>query len=89
MAKIDIDHQHGLEQQQARTKLEELAQQLEAKYKLQFTWQGERVQLKGTGVKGELRLDPGRISGRIEVPFILKGKVERALNERLDKEFPA
>lgn len=89
MAKIKIDHKHGLDDEAARSKLEELVEKLGQKYKLKSTWQGDAVELKGTGVKGDLRLSQGKIAGVVDVPFFLKGKVEKALAERLDQEFPA
>ena len=89
MAKIDIDHNHGLSMEQARDKLKELAAKLEQKYKLAFTWNGDDVDLKGMGIKGQLRLTEGRLAGELDVPFILKNKVKKALDERIDREFPA
>jgi putative polyhydroxyalkanoate system protein len=89
MAKISIFHRHGLDMDQARAKLKGLAAQLEQKYRLKFSWNGDAVALKGTGVQGDLRLAEGQISGELDVPFFLKGKVEKALRERLGQEFPA
>lgn len=89
MAKIDIDHQHRLDMDQAREKLRELAAKLEQKYKLAFTWDGDDVALKGMGIKGQLRLSAGRIAGELDVPFILKNKVKKALDDRIEQEFPA
>lgn len=89
MAKISIDHRHGLDMEQARDRLRGLTSQLEKKYRLTFTWKGDSVALKGTGIKGDLQLAEGRISGVVDVPFFLKGKVEKALNERIGQEFPA
>lgn len=89
MAKIDIDHQHRLDMDQAREKLKELAAKLEQKYKLAFTWDGDDVALKGMGIKGQLRLSAGRIAGELDVPFILKNKVKKALDDRIEQEFPA
>ena len=89
MAKIDIDHQHRLDMDQAREKLKELAAKLEQKYKLAFTWDGDDVALKGMGIKGQLRLSAGRIAGELDVPFILTNKVKKALDDRIEQEFPA
>ena len=89
MARIDIDHSHGLDMDAAREKLKQLAAKLEQKYKLAFTWSGDDVALKGMGIKGQLRLTEGRIAGELDVPFILKNKVKKALDDRIDKEFPA
>jgi len=89
MARIDIDHNHGLDMDSAREKLKQLAAKLEQKYKLAFTWSGDDVALKGMGIKGQLRLSEGRIAGELDVPFILKNKVKKALDDRIDKEFPA
>ncbi len=89
MAKIDIDHSHSLDMDQAREKLRELAAKLEQKYKLAFTWSGDDVAIKGMGVKGELRLTQGRLAGELDVPFILKKKVQKALDDKIGQEFPA
>lgn len=89
MAKIDIDHRHGLDMEKAREKLRELAAKLEQKYKLAFTWSGDDVAIKGMGVKGQLRLTQGRLAGALDVPFILKNKVKKALDDRIEQEFPA
>ena len=89
MAKINIDHKHKLDNDEARSKLEKLVDQLEKKYSIKCTWNGDDVDLKGTGVKGKLSLGQGRLHGFVDVPFFLKGKVEKALSEKMGKEFPA
>jgi len=89
MAKIDIRHQHKLPLDQAREKLRALAREFESRFKLTVNIKGDSVDIKGTGVKGELSLQDGKIGGFLDVPFFIKGKVERALQERMQKEFPA
>ncbi len=89
MAKINISHKHSLNRDEARAKLEKLVDQLEQKYKISYDWSGDDVNLKGTGVKGKLSIGEGKLEGFVDVPFFLKGKVEKALAERMGKEFPA
>lgn len=89
MAKINISHTHSLNKDEAKIKLEKLVEQLEQKYKLTCTWNGDDVDLKGTGVKGKLSMGDRKLEGFVDVPFFLKGKVEKALSEKMDKEFPA
>jgi putative polyhydroxyalkanoate system protein len=88
MARISMDHRHGLSMEQSREKLADLSKKLEEKYHLSFSWVGDSVDIKGPGVKGNLALSEGCISGFLDVPFFLKGKVERALEEKLSQEFP-
>ncbi len=89
MAKINISHVHSLNNDEAKAKLEKLVKQLEQKYKITCTWSGDDVDLKGTGVKGKISMQEGKLEGFVDVPFFLKGKVEKALAEKIGKEFPA
>lgn len=89
MSKIAISHKHSLNKDEAKTKLDKLVAKLEQKYKISYTWNGDEVLLKGTGVKGKLAIAEGKLDGFVEVPFIVKKKVEKALDENLKKEFPA
>ena len=90
MSSIDIRQDHALNATQARTAVDEIARKLDARFGLQSTWSGERLDFSGSGVDGAIDLLPGQVRVTATLGFMLsamKGLVEseirRVLSEKL------
>ena len=89
MARIEVNHHHQLSQEEAAKRLESLANELSGRYPVQASYQDGKFDISGPGVQGELQSLPGQITGFVDVPFFLKGKVEQTLQRRMEEEFPS
>ena len=91
MARIDIQHPHTRNAQEARTIVDGITAQLRERYGISGAWDGDAVRLSGAGLQGLVELLPGQVRVSAELGFLLsalRGQVEaeirRVLVERLD-----
>lgn len=92
MATIDIERPHGMTEQAARARAEQLARRLEAKRGVRWFWEGATMRLDAPqgpakGVKGKVRVDEKNVRIELDLPILLramKGVVESMLHEKLD-----
>jgi putative polyhydroxyalkanoate system protein len=90
MPKIEMHRDHGLSPDEARSRVERIAAELESKYGLKGSFQGERYVFQRTGVKGAVEFPPGRVSVSVDLSLVLAGlrsRVEAKLKEGLEREF--
>lgn len=90
MPKISMHKTHSLTNDQAREKVNQLAVSLKDKYGLSGSWAGDRFEFKRTGVSGFVKLEEKKVSVEVDLSFMLsplKGQVEEALKQKLEKEF--
>ena len=90
MPKIKMDRSHGLSMEDARSKVENLAADLEIRYGIKSNWSGNKMNFKRTGVKGYVELADGKVSVLVDLSMMLsplKGKVEERLKKNLEEEF--
>ena len=62
MALIKINREHNLTREQARAKIDEIAQGLENDYKVKHAWDGDVLRFKRTGASGAIAVDDNRIA---------------------------
>ncbi len=87
MALIHIKREHGLSLEQARQKVEDLAQSLEEELKVQHSWDGNVLRFKRTGATGAVGVSDKSVEVKIKLGMVLvpmKSKIERAINDSLD-----
>lgn len=92
MSTIDVRRPHKLSKENARKRAEELAQSMEQKFNLVWTWDGDVIRFdapKGAakGTKGKVSVTEGEVRVEIDLPFLLrimKGTIESKVNEKLD-----
>ena len=87
MALIHIKREHGLSLEQARQKVEDLAQSLEEEFKVEHSWDGNVLRFKRTGATGAVGVGEKSVEVKIKLGMVLvpmKSKIERAINESLD-----
>ncbi|MET0888838.1 MAG: polyhydroxyalkanoic acid system family protein [Stenotrophomonas maltophilia] len=90
MSSIDIRHPHSLPAENARQAIEDVAAKLSERFGLQSNWVGDVLNFSGSGVDGEIALQPGQVQVTAKLGFLLsamKGMVEseihRVLKEKL------
>lgn len=90
MSSIDIRHPHSLPAENARQAIEDVAAKLSERFGLQSNWVGDVLNFSGSGVDGEIALQPGLVQVTAKLGFLLsamKGMVEseiqRVLKEKL------
>ena len=90
MAVIDFSRKHQLNSEDARRKVEEMAEHFAVQYDLKTSWTGNTVAFEGNGVSGTIRSEPGEIRVFVELSMfvsLLKGKIEAGIREELEKSF--
>jgi putative polyhydroxyalkanoate system protein len=87
MPKVTIDHAHRLTVEEARQRLQALADKLAAKYGVDARWTSPNEStLKGTGFSGKITCTEGKVSVFIDLSFALtpvRGKIEERIREEL------
>lgn len=90
MADIELTRKHGLGLEAARSAAEKMSGQLSKKFGLQGRWAGDTLHFERPGVTGSLEITDKDLDLSITLGFLLKamkGSIERAVNEELDKLF--
>ncbi|WP_165856156.1 polyhydroxyalkanoic acid system family protein [Marinobacter sp. JSM 1782161] len=88
MSSIDINRRHSLDHDHAREAAEKLAQELSQQFDVNYSWEGDTLQFKRSGVKGHLNVTPDELQVHLELGMMLrpfKSRFEQEINGQLDK----
>ena len=88
MATISIARKHALPHRKAKALAERLAKDLEKRFDLACTWEGDHVAFKRPGVAGRMHVGNDRISLDVDLGLLLtplKPAIEREIAARLDE----
>lgn len=89
MPKISISRNHSLSPDVIKGRLVDLGEKLQAKYKAETSWSGDRtMNVKGPGVEGKLTIDNNKVDVNLDLGWaltVMKGKIEEALTHELEK----
>ena len=88
MADIDLKRAHSLGLEGARAAAEQMGTALGRKFDLKGTWSGNTLTFQRPGVSGTLDVSAKDVRLAVTLGFLLKamkGSIERAVNEELDK----
>jgi putative polyhydroxyalkanoate system protein len=93
MSTIDVRRSHALPRDEARKRAEELAKAMQAKFDLEWRWDGDRILFDAPrgaakGTKGSVDVGEKDVRVQIDLPFLLrmiKGTVESKVNEKLNQ----
>jgi len=55
MSRIDVCRSHSMDHEHALRVADELARDLESHYDFEWHWEGEKLRLRRSGIKGRLR----------------------------------
>ncbi|MCE2915499.1 MAG: polyhydroxyalkanoic acid system family protein [Betaproteobacteria bacterium] len=87
MATIDVERAHSLAERRALELAQQFVAQLAAREGLTATWRGNRCDLRGTSLKGELAVDARHVRVQIDLGLPMRpfaGFVRKLVNEGLD-----
>ena len=90
MADIELTRTHGLSLTAARAAADRMAESLGRKFGLAGTWKGNTLTFERPGVSGSLALTEKDLHLAVTLGFLLKamkGSIERAVNEEMDRLF--
>lgn len=94
MASISIARSHSLPLDEAKSKVESLANEMK-KLGVDYSWEGNNVVFSATsgsakGTKGTIKLTEDKVAIDIDLPMMLgfvKGMIENKINQELNKIF--
>ena len=92
MADIDLKRTHNLGLPSARAAADRMAEALGRRFDLKGSWSGNTLKFERPGVSGTLAITDKDLHLAVTLGFLLKamrGSIERAVNEELDKLFAA
>lgn len=88
MSRIQIQRPHAMDHEHAMRVADELAREMTAHYDLEWHWEGERLKLQRTGLKGEVAVNPQDIGVDLELGMMLrpfKGRIEQGVVSQLEE----
>lgn len=88
MPDIDIERPHHLEAAAARAIVEKMAAALGDEFGLRSRWQGDVLELAGSGIDGAITLGAGSIHVRARLGLLLaplRATIERHIHQRIDE----
>ena len=86
MSSIHIKHRHCLKPGETRERVDRIARHLKSKYKVNYTWEGDRLRSKHKGSFAHVYLADGYIELKIQLAVLfapLRGRIERAIRKNL------
>ena len=84
-----IRRNHQFDREEARTRVDGLARELEQQFRLRSEWQGDRLVFNGGGASGDVVLGDGIIELNVKLGFALKMMepvIRSAIEETLDEQ---
>lgn len=88
MANIRIKRKHNLGRDEVRKRIDKITGRLQDKLEATISWKGNTLNFKRSGVSGSLDVGENYLDCEIKLGMLLtplKGKIESALNEEIDK----
>ena len=86
MALIHIKQAHELSREEARQRVERIAQDLQDKLSVDYHWKDDSLQFKRSGASGAIRLGEGFVEVKIKLGMLLapmRGKIEASIKENI------
>jgi len=98
MPTVRVNQKHEVGRTRARQALASFEEML-GKYRVRLDWQGDRADIKGVGIGGEVQVTDSAVDVRVELGFLakaagvdadrLQGSIQRRLQEALGGQVPA
>ncbi len=88
MTNIRIKRQHQIGREQARQRMETIADTLKTKLEAECTWEGDRMNFQRSGASGSIDVGDDFLEFNIELSMLLsplKTTIEKVIHEELDK----
>ncbi len=90
MALIAIAKGHSLSHKKAKVAAEKVAQDLNARFDLEYSWRGDHIEFKRPGLTGALQVGKDAVRLDCELGFmlsLLKPTIEAEVHRQFDKYF--
>ena len=90
MAEISISREHGLNEDEVRGRIEELADKISGRLGGTWSWQGDQAVCDAHGARARVGYDARSILVEISLPRMMKpfsGKLEAKIIEYFDRYF--
>lgn len=87
MSRIQLHRPHAMDHEHALRVAGELAREMTAHYDVEWHWEGERLKLRRTGLKGDVAVNPQDIGVDLELSMILRpfrGRIEQEVVRQLE-----
>ena len=84
-----IRRSHNLGIEEARTRADRIAADLQQQFSLRSAWQGDALHVKGNGVSGQLQVDEQHIELNVKLGLALKlmeAPIRSAIEKMIDSE---
>lgn len=88
MADIEIKREHSLGVDGATERLRSIEPKLRDKFGVTLVWEGDRAQVKGKGVSGDVSVDAQSVGLSLKLGLMLKplkGKIRESIERSVDK----
>ena len=88
VATITVSKRHNLSHKKAKAVAEQLANDLEKRFDLAWSWEGDHVHFQRSGVSGSMHVGTTDIRLDVKLGFLLtplKPAIEREIHAQLDK----
>ena len=88
MSHISVERKHNLGLEVAREKAQKLVDKLVGKYEMQAQWDGDTVELKRSGVTGQVEVRGDSVKVDLKLGMMLSmmsGMIEAEIEKALDK----
>jgi putative polyhydroxyalkanoate system protein len=86
MANIRIKQAHQLGKDDARRRVDDIAEDLKQKLHVVYQWQGDKLVFKRTGAQGAIELGDDFVEVKVKLGMLvapMKDKIEAQIKERL------
>ena len=90
MALIEIEKKHHLSHKRAKEAAEKVADDLRARFDLEYRWKGDDIEFRRPGLTGALHVGKGDVRLDCELGFmlsLLKPSIEAEVHKQFDKYF--
>ena len=89
MSKIHLKQHHTLSREETRKRVESIAEDLKREYKMDYSWNGDRVDFRRSGASGSVHLGEGFIELDMKLGMLLaplKGKIEDTIRRDISSK---
>jgi len=89
MSNIHLKHNHTLDPEETRKRVDSIAQDLKKEYAMDYAWKGDRVDFSRKGASGSVQLGNGFIELNIKLGMLLsplKGKIEETIRRDIQSK---
>lgn len=90
MPSIRIERQHSKPLNAAKAAVERVAENMAERFDVEYDWQGSTLHFQRSGVDGHIEVGKRTVLVVANLGFLLsalKGPVERAIHDYIDREF--